>query len=352
MADNCMNFLLQAPQPPTEEAVQAALSLLQEVGAIHEPSPISSVKIERLTSLGKHLAKLPVHVRLGKMLVFGALFKCLDKILTIVACLSCSRSPFATSIDDARQNAAHRTFEHPVSDFLTLCNVWEAYSLSAAESSSQARRFCDKYYLNHTAFVEINDLRKQFLQLLRQIGFVGKCGANVSEERDENSICPRRYNVNSSKESVVGSVICAGLYPNLAHAIKTTSGGVPALWHNNERLYFHNSSVNHKKVDLQSEWVAFFEKFETSRVYISSTSLVKPFAILLFGKSVIVKHLDKKVVVDDWIELNIAAKTGVMFRELRHEVDSLLKNMIENISGSSEKGDKILDGIINLLVSE
>ena len=70
-----MDFLLQAPQPPSQESVSNALQVLEDVGAIH---PIRTTKkhsrLEKITSLGIHLSKLPVHVRLGKMLIFGALF--------------------------------------------------------------------------------------------------------------------------------------------------------------------------------------------------------------------------------------------------------------------------------------
>jgi HrpA-like RNA helicase len=47
---------------------------------------------------GKHLAMLPVEPKLGKMLIFGAIFNCLDPILTIVAGLSV-RDPFLTPFD-------------------------------------------------------------------------------------------------------------------------------------------------------------------------------------------------------------------------------------------------------------
>ena len=62
-----MNFLLQAPQPPSVESVDNALRVLEEVGAI---APIVSgsnkSKSESITPLGQHLAKHPVHVGLGK----------------------------------------------------------------------------------------------------------------------------------------------------------------------------------------------------------------------------------------------------------------------------------------------
>jgi len=43
---------------------------------------------EDLTPLGFHLAKMPVDPHTGKMLLFAAMFCCLDPILTIAASLS------------------------------------------------------------------------------------------------------------------------------------------------------------------------------------------------------------------------------------------------------------------------
>lgn len=50
-------------------------------------------KQEELTPLGVHLARLPVEPHIGKMILFGALFCCLDPVLTIAASLS-FRDPF------------------------------------------------------------------------------------------------------------------------------------------------------------------------------------------------------------------------------------------------------------------
>ena len=46
-----------------------------------------------LNPLGYHLASLPLDVRLGKALIFGALLRCADPVLTIAAALS-DRSPW------------------------------------------------------------------------------------------------------------------------------------------------------------------------------------------------------------------------------------------------------------------
>ena len=51
-----------------------------------------------LSFSGKHLSMLPVEPKLGKMLIFGAIFNCLDPIITIVSGLSV-RDPFLTPFD-------------------------------------------------------------------------------------------------------------------------------------------------------------------------------------------------------------------------------------------------------------
>ena len=43
---------------------------------------------EDLTELGHHLLDLPVEPRLGKMLLYSVVLKCLDPVLTIVCCLA------------------------------------------------------------------------------------------------------------------------------------------------------------------------------------------------------------------------------------------------------------------------
>lgn len=48
---------------------------------------------EHLTSLGRHLAHLPLNPAIGKVLLFGTMFRVLDPLLT-VACRTANRSPF------------------------------------------------------------------------------------------------------------------------------------------------------------------------------------------------------------------------------------------------------------------
>ena len=337
LSNSCTDFLMQAPQPPPLDSVALAIRLLNEVGVVQVID-----NRETLTALGQHVAKIPVHVRLAKMLIFGAVFKCLDPVLTIVGSLS-GKSPFAAAMHDAAQTAAaHQKFRHESSDFLGFVQLWEAYRIEVEKSKDQGRAFCRRNFLNWTVMMEIRDLRRQNLELLCQIGFVqGKV--------KEHDVAKSVYNMNGTNKTVVHAVVCAGLYPNIAHAIKEHIDDPPVLWHKKERLYFHSASVNHKKKKLLSEWLVFHEKFATGRTTVSTTSPIHPLTLILFGGDVVVKHLERKVLVDEWIELDLAAQTGVMFRELRRKLDVLLLSLVEK--ADSRSGDDMVDGIVKLITN-
>ncbi|CAB9507370.1 DExH-box ATP-dependent RNA helicase DExH7, chloroplastic [Seminavis robusta] len=365
-ASSCMEFLQETPQPPAEEAVRSALRILCDVGAISLiADKTKGRESEQLTPLGRHLARLPVDVRLGKILLYGSLFKCIDPVLTAAASLSC-KSPFSAFVSDALQaKAKHKQFWDENSDFLTLCNVWEAYEKALSEGVSKARSFCYENYLSFSALREIADTRRHFMELLMGIGFLDR--KKLGKEADggnkraslSQSLLSSSYNANTGNVDVVHSVICAGLYPNVGYLAPNPSGsGERQLWHRNERLFFHSASVNAKLKTTHrypTSWIAFHEKFGTQhRTSVSTTCFIHPFAMLLFGGTVIVKHTERKVIIDDWIEVPMAAQSGVMFREVRAQVEKLLQSfhMDHHRTSGNDKRQQMVDGVIGLLSTE
>ena len=65
---------------------------------LRELRAIDKDKDDRLTALGYHLATLPVDPRLGKILLFGALFHVCEPMLTVAASMS-FRSPFVSPLE-------------------------------------------------------------------------------------------------------------------------------------------------------------------------------------------------------------------------------------------------------------
>lgn len=116
-----MSVLSGILESPTDENILSAVKRLQDVGAFDMN--------ENLTPLGHHLSELPVDVRIGKFMLFGAMFQCLDSVLTIAACLS-FKSPFVTPFNKkAEANNRKSLFAICNSDHLTALKAYRVKSL-------------------------------------------------------------------------------------------------------------------------------------------------------------------------------------------------------------------------------
>lgn len=361
LSARCGDILSQTPEPPSDDAVCSALQVLEQIGAleIETANDDAGNWHEALTGLGLHLAKLPVHPRVGKMIIFGSLFNCVDATVTIAACLSASKSPFDTSTRDSQQaKASQATFIHAFSDFFTLLNMWDAFE--KARLAGKARQFCKEKFLRFTVLNEIRDARLHFFELLCGLGFLDSTFLIYNSRNiDESSLAKSAHCRNSKNESVVHSIVAAGLYPNIAHFDKAGQKDPLIVYHRNEKLHVH-SSVNSKITTLPpSNWMTFFEKFGTERrVSISQTTFVSPVCLLLFGSNIEVLHARREAIIDGWIKLSVAAKTAVLFREIRNHLHQLLTKLVENSTATgtsspkSKETDLVIEKIVQLLATK
>lgn len=84
---NLQSVFARLIEPPHADSLRASKIRLRDLGALTPD--------ETLTPLGYHLASLPVDVRIGKLMLFGSIFRCLDPALTIAASLA-FKSPFVS----------------------------------------------------------------------------------------------------------------------------------------------------------------------------------------------------------------------------------------------------------------
>ncbi|CAA2984994.1 D -box ATP-dependent RNA helicase D 7, chloroplastic isoform X2 [Olea europaea subsp. europaea] len=171
-------FLSKALEPPREEAMESAISSLYEVGAIEGD--------EELTPLGYHLAKLPVDVLIGKMMLYGGIFGCLSPILTISAFLS-YKLPFVYPKDE-RENveraklalATDKIGDATVqidgirqSDHLVMMMAYQKWDKIIHEHGIRAaQKFCSSHFLSSSVMFMIRDMRIQLGTLLADIGII------------------------------------------------------------------------------------------------------------------------------------------------------------------------------------
>jgi len=199
-------FLKKAVNPPSTVSIMNSLNMLCGLSAVEREmidgnkSKDGSGNKSFLTALGFHLATLPVEVslktrnikfiyiaglftnthsasqaRVGKMLIYGCLFQCLDPCLVIAASLA-NRSPFMSPFDKREAaDEAKKTFMNPASksDHLTILNAYYEWKKIKTDRSAE-RLFLHENFLSYTTLNNIEKMKKQFQGLLRDIGFIGK----------------------------------------------------------------------------------------------------------------------------------------------------------------------------------
>ncbi|RID44875.1 hypothetical protein BRARA_I01640 [Brassica rapa] len=371
-------FLSKALEPPSEGAIASAISLLHEVGAVEGD--------EELTPLGHHLAKLPVDVLIGKMLLYGGIFGCLSPILSIAAFLS-YKSPFIYPKDekqnvdrvklalfsDNMDKSSELNNNDKQSDHLLMMVAYDKWVKILNERGMKAaQRFCESKFLSSSVMRMIRDMRVQYGTLLADIGLINlpKTGEFAGRKKENLDVWfadqTQPFNMYSQQPEVVKAILCAGLYPNIAANDKgITETAVNSLtkqgnqtksysaWYDGRReVYIHPSSINSNFKAFQYPFLVFLEKVETNKVYLRDTTIVSPFSILLFGGSINVHHQSGSVTIDGWLKIAAPAQTAVLFKELRLTLHSILKDLIRKPEISGIVHNEVVKYMVHLLIEE
>ena len=155
-------------EPPDHSAIRDGYLLLEELGAI-EPADADGAR--GLTPIGRRLARLPVDPRLGRMILESARHECAREVLVIAAALSI-RDPRERPEDQIDQaNAAHKRFDVPGSDLLSIVALWDHLrAQQRALSGNPFRRLCRAEFLNYLRVREWQDLFSQLRQAAGDLG--------------------------------------------------------------------------------------------------------------------------------------------------------------------------------------
>ncbi|KAK7140601.1 hypothetical protein R3I94_013020 [Phoxinus phoxinus] len=365
----------QLIEPPTEGSLEAAKQRLCALGALTDE--------ESLTPLGWHLACLPVDVRIGKLMLLGAIFRCLDPALTIAASLA-FKSPFVSPWDKREEaNEKKLAFSLANSDHLALLQAYKGWCTAAQSGSKAGYHYCRENFLSIRGLQEIACLKRQFAELLSDIGFVkdglkARVIEKMSSKGGDGVLEATGYeaNLNSDNTKLMSAMLCAALYPNVVQVrspqgkYKLTSKGAVKMQPKAEELRFmtkgdgavhiHPSSVNFSVRHYDSPYLVYHEKVKTSRVFIRDCSMVCVYPMVLLGGgrvSVDLQHGEFIISLDDgWIKFAAAShEVAELVKELRWELDQLLEEKIKNPSIdliSCPRGSRIIHTIVSLISTQ
>ncbi|KFV58718.1 Putative ATP-dependent RNA helicase DHX57, partial [Gavia stellata] len=374
-AQSLHSVLSRLIEPPRTESLRASKLRLQDLGALTPD--------EKLTPLGYHLASLPVDVRIGKLMLFGTIFRCLDPALTIAASLA-FKSPFVSPWDK-REEANKKKLEFAVgnSDYLALLQAYKGWRLSIKEGSQASYNYCRENFLSGRVLQEIASLKRQFTELLSDIGFVkeGLRARDIEKKWSQGGdgvldATGEEANSNAENIKLISAMLCAALYPNVVQVKKpegkyqkTSTGAVKMqpkaeelkfVTKNDGYVHIHPSSVNYQTRHFESPYLVYHEKIKTSRVFIRDCSMVSVYPLVLLGGGQVHMQLQKGEFVisldDGWIRFVAAShQVAELVKELRCELDQLLQDKIKNPSMDlcmCPRGSRIIGMIVKLVTTQ
>ncbi|KAL3529228.1 hypothetical protein ACH5RR_008550 [Cinchona calisaya] len=320
-------FLSKALQPPELLSVQNAIEYLKIIGALDEN--------EILTVLGHYLSMLPVEPKLGKMLILGSIFNCLDPIMTVVAGLSV-RDPFLMPFDkkDLAESAKAQFSAREFSDHFALVRAFEGWK--EAEKEQSGYEYCWRNFLSAQTLKAIDSLRKQFFHLLKDIGLVN----NVES-----------CNLWSHDEPLIRALICAGLFPGICSVVnkeksvslKTMEDGLVLL---------HSNSVNAQAPKIPYPWLVFNEKVKVNAVFLRDSTGVSDSAVLLFGGNIYQGGLDGHLkMLGGYLEFFMKPALAGIYTSLKKELDELIQKKLLDPKLDVSSHDDLLS-VVKFLISQ
>ncbi len=151
--------------PPEPRAVADGYQQLLELGAI-------TADRRALTDVGRAMARLPIDVKLARILVEAQRLGCLRDATVLAAFLSVQdpreRPPDAREMADA----AHAHHADARSDFVGILNLWDDYRIAHEDlTQSKLREWCDARFLSFLRLREWRELHRQLLLLCAELGW-------------------------------------------------------------------------------------------------------------------------------------------------------------------------------------
>ena len=138
---------------PSRDALEKALLQLYQSGALTDSGTINET--------GEQMAKLPLTVSLGRVLIAAAEpeFDCVSEVIDIISCLSVENIFLNLTSEEKKEEAesARRELYRREGDHLTLLITVQAY---AAENTDR-KAWAEKHFVSHRAMQAVMDVRKQ-----------------------------------------------------------------------------------------------------------------------------------------------------------------------------------------------
>ncbi|MCJ1311209.1 hypothetical protein MMC25_004880 [Agyrium rufum] len=322
--EDVAGFLSRALTPPDTLAIDTALDLLQNIGALDGTD---------LTSLGQNMAQIPADLRCSKLMIYGALFGCLEPCLTIAAILTV-KSPFVSPQSKREESKAVRlTFAADQGDLMADLTAFDAWNKGRSSSSPrEVRGWCDSNFLSYQTLMDISTNRLQYVSALKESGFIPASYQSSTiltgsspppallRALVASAFTPQFATIKMPSQKFASSV-------SGAVALDPESREIRYFTKDSGRVFVHPSSTCFAAQNYpgNAAFMSFFTKMATSKIFIRELTPFNVYALLMLGGGrPEIDTLGRGMVVDQWVRVRGWARIGVLVRRLRVLVDRCL----------------------------
>lgn len=260
-------FLGRSPTPPDAQAIEGAIKMLRRMGALDG---------DELTAMGQQLAMLPADLRCGKLMVFGAIFGCLDDCVTIAAILS-TRSPFMSPQEKREESRqARMRFFSGNGDLITDLEGFQAWDAMMKDRvpQRQVRSFCDENFLSYQTLSDISNTRSQYYEALTEIGIAPRFRGPEATSNATRNVQLIRALIASAFTPQIARI----QYPDKKYASSMSGAmeldpearSIKYFNQENGRVFVHPSSTvfDSQGFSGNAAYMSYFSIISTSKIFI------------------------------------------------------------------------------------
>ena len=253
---NIENFpFVEKPEP---RMIRDGYRVLHEIGAVDTD--------ERITHLGKLIARLPVDPRFGRMLLEASQTGCLRETLVIISALSV-QDPRDRPMDKQQlADEAHQEFREETSDFIGFYKLWQHLQEKRPHLSRRKfNHYCRQRFLSPTRVQEWVDIHHQIQLQMHDMGY--------------------RENEQPAQHDTIHQSLLTGLLSHLG--CKTQGRDRDYLGARNTHFHLFPGSVLFKQTP---KWVMAAELVETSKLYARTVAQIDPRWVESYAGHLVKRH--------------------------------------------------------------
>jgi len=250
--------------PPAERNIKDGIDLLLELGAIvpgGAPAKRKHTGRFRLTNTGRMMARLPIDPRLSRMLVSAREYGCVADMTILAAALSIQDPRERPAENAPAADQAQKVFVDPLSDLVTLLNIWQQYhdTWKREKTTGRMKKWCRSHFLSFRRMREWRDVHRQIQEILREIRFERK-KVRDSRSGQTGKGRPDRQALFGARYAAIHKSALSGFLSNIAlqkdkNMFQAAKGRAV--------MVFPGSGL----FDRTGRWIMAIEMVETSRLF-------------------------------------------------------------------------------------